>query len=389
MTPVKLAVVIPTFNERENVQPLLARLDDALAGIRHEVIFVDDDSPDGTAECIREIARQRSDVRVVQRIGRRGLGSACIEGMLASAAPYIAVMDADMQHDERILPEMFRKLVGENLDLVVGSRNLETGGMGEFARERVMLSNAGRRLSAAATGCQMSDPMSGFFMLDRRFLDEVVHHASGVGFKILLDLVASARRPVRIGEVPYTFRNRLHGESKLDISVGLEYLYLLADKMIGHIIPVRFVMFSLVGAVGLGLYLLVLGGLYQKLGRDFLESLLAATFLAMTLNFFLNNSFTYRDMKLKGFRLVMGLALFYVACGIGAVSNAQVAQSLLASSAPWWVAATVGLLISAVWNYGVTSIFTWRIHQVRTEARVQAQSQAVKAAAARAAAGQG
>src|SRR5581483_2042647 len=238
---IELAVVIPTFNERENVVPLLELLAAALDGISYEVIFVDDDSPDSTASLVRDIAVSNSLVRVLQRINRRGLASACVEGMLASSAPYIAVMDADLQHDERILPEMLREIKAQDVDVVVGSRNVEGGSMGEFSQTRVRLSMLGRRFSQAVCRCPIQDPMSGFFLLKRTFLMQVVHRVSGIGFKILVDLLASSNPPARVKEVPYTFRQRVRGESKLDILVGIEYLQLLLDKAIGDFIPPSFI----------------------------------------------------------------------------------------------------------------------------------------------------
>src|ERR1700736_4505603 len=209
-SPMELAIVVPTFKERANVVPLLSALDQCLQGIAYEVIFVDDDSPDGTAALVREIARTNTRVRVLQRVGRRGLASACLEGMMATPASHIAVIDGDLQHDEGILPAMLDKIRNEKLDLVVAPRNAEGGGMGEFSKRRVWLRNMGGRLRQSVSHTNLSDPMSGFFMLDRRFLEEIVHSASGIGFKILLDLVASSRRPVRFGEVSYTFRKRIH-----------------------------------------------------------------------------------------------------------------------------------------------------------------------------------
>ena len=279
---------------------VLEALERSLGGVSYEVIFVDDDSPDGTAELVRQIGLTKPRVRVLQRVGRRGLASACLEGMMATAAPYVAVMDGDLQHDEGILPAMLDKIRNEKLDLVVATRNAEGGGMGEFSRGRVRLSNLGRRLSQWVSHTALSDPMSGFFMLDRGFLEEVVHSASGVGFKILLDLVASSRRPVRFGEVPYTFRKRIHGTSKLDILVGIEYLQLLLDKAVGDLIPPRFIIFSMVGAGGLLLSLALLYLLLSFGKMQFLTAQAITTFVAMTANFFLNNSMTYRDRRLRG-----------------------------------------------------------------------------------------
>ena len=372
-SPLELAIVVPTFKECDNVVPLLAALDQCLQGIVHEVIFVDDDSPDGTAALVREIARTNPRVRVLQRVGRRGLASACLEGMMATPAPYVAVMDGDLQHDESILPAMLEQIRKEKLDLVVATRNADGGGMGEFSRQRVRLSNMGRRLSQSVSHTNLSDPMSGFFMLDRRFLDEVIHSASGVGFKILLDLVASSRRPVRFGEVPYTFRKRIHGSSKLDMLVGLEYLQLLLDKAFGDLIPPRFIIFSMVGAAGL---LLSLGLFYLLLSFgnvQFLTAQAITTFVAMTANFFLNNSMTYRDRRLRGRRLWIGLVTFYVACFVGAVVNLRVAQFIKDAGSSSYLAAACGLSVGAVWNYAVTSIITWR--QAR-ELQVTASPQA-------------
>ena len=358
--PVELAVVVPTFKERDNIEPLLESLRHSLSGIEYEVIFVDDDSPDGTAAAVRAISGTNSRVRVLQRIGRRGLSSACLEGMMATAAPYIAVMDADLQHDERILPAMLSRLKEGKLDLVVATRNKEGGGMGEFAGHRVRLSHLGRRLSRVVSHTDLSDPMSGFFVVDRGFLEEVIHSASGTGFKILLDLVASSRRPVRFAEVPYTFRKRLRGTSKLDILVGIEYLQLLLDKTIGNLIPPRFFIFSMVGALGLVLSIGMLYLLFSVLKMEFTTAQAITTFVAMTANFFLNNSLTYRDRRLRGRRVVMGLVTFYAACFVGAVLNVRIAQFTKDTGVPWYLAGACGLAVGAVWNYGVTSITTWR-----------------------------
>jgi dolichol-phosphate mannosyltransferase len=358
--PLMLAVVIPTFNERANIDLLLERLRKTLQGIEWEAIFVDDNSPDGTATYLRHIARRDAHVRVLQRIGRRGLASACIEGMLATAAPYIAVMDADLQHDESILPGMYQRVSTNGLDLVVGSRNIAGGSMGEFAKERVALSGLGARLSGTVLKCGLSDPMSGFFVVSRAFFEEVAGRLSGVGFKVLVDLVASAERPVRFAEVPYTFRTRKNGESKLDINVALEYLLLLLDKVIGNWVPSRFVLFVAVGGLGLLVHLAVLAVLYMGAGESFLYAQAAATLVAMTFNFLLNNVTTFRDRRLRGFGLAIGLATFYAACSVGAMTNLVFAKFLLQAGLPWYAAGVVCMAVSSVWNYGVNAILTWR-----------------------------
>ena len=357
---IELALIIPTFNESKNVQPLLELLDTALAGIEWEVIFVDDDSTDNTAGLIRSLAPVRPNVRVVQRIGRRGLSSACIEGMLATSAPYLAVMDADLQHDEKILPKMLEAIKAEKLDLVIGSRSVEGGSMGEFAAERQFLSNMGRKLSNSVCKASVLDPMSGFFMLDRKFFEEVNHRLSGISFKILVDLLASSNRPVRLKELPYTFRTRIHGESKLDTTNLLEYLFLLADKTVGNYIPLRYAMFTLSGLCGAVVHLLTLWFLFSVKKIDFNLAQGAAVLLAMLVNFFVNNWITYHNQRLKGFRLVTGLILFLLACSVGGVASYAVASLGYRAGFPWIVAGLMGLLIGSVWNYAVTSLFTWR-----------------------------
>ena len=376
--PLDLSVVIPTFNESANVFPLLEKLRKTLAGIEWEVVFVDDNSPDGTSSVIRRIARTDPRVRVIQRIGRRGLSSACIEGMLATSAPYIAVMDADLQHDESILPRMYDRIKTEDLDVVVGSRNTEGGSMGDFAKERVLLSGLGSRLSRAVCNCDLSDPMSGFFIVSRSFLQEVIYRLSGLGFKILVDLVASSKRPVRFAEIPYSFRQREHGESKLDINVGIEYLQLLLDKTIGHIIPSRFMMFGLVGALGLLVHLAMLALLFSVAGYPFLYAQAGATISAMTFNFLLNYLITFRDRRLRGFRLFTGLLTFYAACSIGAVTNFSFAQFLLAAGLKWYIAGVLGMAVTSVWNYGVTAMFTWRRDVLAVQRRTVPEPDAVQ-----------
>jgi dolichol-phosphate mannosyltransferase len=355
----ELAVVVPTFDERENVLELFTRLEAVLAGIAYEVIVVDDDSPDGTAAAVQEVARRDPRIRVLRRIDRRGLSSACIEGMMATAARYVAVMDADLQHDERLLPAMLAKLKSEQLDLVVASRHQEGGSSDALPPWRRALSDAGKRLSRFASRSQVTDPMSGFFVADRRFLDEVVRSLSGRGFKILLDIMASSRRPVRVAELPYHFRPRLHGDSKLDLLVGIEYLHLLVDKLFGDLLPTRFVLFALVGTLGVFLHLAVLYAMLA-LGLKFATSQIIATVLVMTSNFFLNNIVTWRDHRLRGWAVVPGLLKFYLACSIGALLNLEVATTAIARGLPWYAAGFAGLVVGSVWNFAVTYVTTWR-----------------------------
>ena len=159
----ELSVIVPTYNERDNIQELVHRLDLCLSGVEWEVIFVDDDSTDGTVGVAREISQRNPRVRCVHRIGRRGLASACVEGILATSSSYVAVMDADLQHKEQILPEMLRIAKEEKTDIVIGSRYVDGGGIGDWDSSRAKMSQLGTRVSALITKANLSDPMSGFF----------------------------------------------------------------------------------------------------------------------------------------------------------------------------------------------------------------------------------
>lgn len=358
--PATLAIVVPAFNERDNIAPLIAAVDAALPEVRWEIVFVDDDSPDGTAARVRAIALTDARVRVVQRRGRRGLSSACIEGMLATAAPYIAVMDCDLQHDERLLPAMLRLLVRDSADLVVGTRYAVGGGVGEWTRRRALASRIATRLAVRLTRTPLSDPMSGFFMLSRAAFERSLPRLSSIGFKILLDLAASAPTPLRFAELPYTFRTRRHGESKLDSLVLWEFVQLLLDKLVGGMVPIRFLSFAIVGLFGLAVHFLTFSLLFLALGSAFGTAQVIATLVAITNNFLLNNLLTYRDQRLKGRAMLRGWLSFNLVCATGAIANVGVADWLFGHQTYWLSSAVAGAMLSVVWNYAMSSLFTWR-----------------------------
>ena len=360
----ELAIVVPTLEERENLAPLMAALERVLDGIDYEVLFVDDDSTDGTAVAAREMAQGNPRVRVLQRIGRRGLASAALEGMLASSAPYLAVLDGDLQHDESILPAMLDKLRYSSLELVVATRVTE-GGMDAMPPHRRALSRLGRRLSTLICATELSDPMSGYFMLTRTYLDEVAHSLSGTGFKILLDLVVSARRPVKVAEIPYRFRPRLHGRSKLDIVVAVEYLALVADKLAGDYVPPSYVIFGCAGSVGIVIHLATVQLLLRLPGITLEKAQLVSSVMVIAINFLLDNHFTFRSARLHGRQFLMGLLVFYVACSIGLFLNLRVLDTLTSLSVPWYLAAVLGLAVGSVWNYWISSMFVWQVRRRR------------------------
>jgi dolichol-phosphate mannosyltransferase len=355
-----LAVVVPTYNETPNVGALVDRLELVLAGRRWEVVFVDDDSPDGTADALRVLAQRNPHVRCLQRIGRRGLSRAVVEGILSTSAPLIAVMDADLQHDESLLPLMLAKLSDEQLDVVVASRYAAGGSVGDWSSERARLSQLATWLAKAVGGAGLADPMSGYFVVRRAIFDSAMRRLSGEGYKILLDLLASAPRKPKVGELPYTFRPRVAGESKLDSAVLWEFVMLLLDKRIGRWIPARFVLFAMVGGSGVLVHFTVLWLSFRKLNLEFSESQAIATLVAMTTNYALNNALTYRDRRHRGLGWLGGLLSFYAICGLGVIGNVGVASALFDRQGEWLIAAAAGALVGTVWNYVASAAVTWR-----------------------------
>lgn len=356
----ELSIIIPTLNERDNVAILVQRLHEVLQGIEWEAIFVDDNSTDGTLGVLHHLARTDERIRYIRRVGRRGLSSACVEGMAASSAPFMAVMDADLQHDERLIPQMLEKLRTGQFELAIGSRYKEGRISDDWSPVRRWMSRVGTRLGQIILRTRLSDPLSGLFMLTHELFDRAVHKISGKGFKILIDIVSSVGGNVRYTELPFVFGTRRAGESKLDTLVVWEYAVLLLDKTIGRILPMRFVMFVCVGALGALMHLGILWLFLKPLSMGFAFGQSVAAFVAIALNFILNNVFTYRDDRLKGSALLWGLLFFYLICAFGAFVNVRVAIFLFEYRIPWWFAGLLGAIVGAVWNYAVSSVLVWR-----------------------------
>ena len=356
----QLSVIVPTFNERDNVTTLFRRLEATLAGVNWEVVFVDDNSPDGTWDVVRSLARQDSRVRCIRRIGRRGLSGACIEGILATSAPCAAVIDADLQHDEKQLPKMLALLEGGEADLVVGSRYVEGGSADSFNRQRAGASALATEVAKRVLRVKIADPMSGFFMIRRDRFEQLAPQLSTQGFKILLDIVATARGDLRIVEIPYTFGSRLHGASKLDSMVALDFLGLVLAKLTHDVVSLRFLLFAMVGSIGLFVHLGALFVALEGFDLPFPEAQACGALVAMTSNFILNNFLTYRDQRLKGLAILRGLLLFYLVCSVGLFANVGVAFSVYDQEPIWWLAGAAGALMGVVWNYAMSGLFVWR-----------------------------
>jgi dolichol-phosphate mannosyltransferase len=356
---IELCLVVPTFNESGNVEEVVRRVRKALDGVNWEIIFVDDDSPDGTADRVRVIGRQDRRVRCIQRLGRRGLSGACVEGLLATAAPYLAVMDADLQHDEAILPRMLELLRTGTVDLAVGSRYMKGGGIGDWNATRSSMSRLATTVSRMVNKQDVSDPMSGFFMMRREVLDASARSLSSLGFKILLDLIASSPGRLRIAEVPYTLRLRSVGESKLHAVVVWEFGVLLADKLLGRYIPVRFLLTALLEGLGVAVHLIAAWIVLRLVGATFPVSQAVAAVTALIFAYWVQNLLAYRAPRLPSWRWAAGLAVFVLACAPGAVANVALATYLFEEGTRWLPAVLAGVFVGMVWNSAIAHVYTW------------------------------
>jgi dolichol-phosphate mannosyltransferase len=269
-------------------------------------------------------------------------------------------MDADLQHDETQLPKMLALLQDGQTELAVGSRYVEGGSADSFNKQRAGASALATGISRRLLRVSISDPMSGFFMIRRDRFEQLAPQLSTQGFKILLDIIATAHGSLRTVEIPYSFGSRLHGESKLDSMVVLDFLGLVLAKLTNDAVSLRFLLFALVGSTGLAVHLVTLFVALKLFNLPFAEAQGCGALVAMTTNFILNNFLTYRDQRLKGFAILRGLLAFYFVCSVGLLANVGVAFSIYDHEPIWWIAGAAGALMGVVWNYAMSGLFVWR-----------------------------
>jgi dolichol-phosphate mannosyltransferase len=355
-----LSIVVPTYKESKNISLLFERITAALDGAPWEMIVVDDDSPDGTADVAFGIAANDNRLRCLRRVNRSGLAGAVIEGWMSSSADLVAVIDGDLQHDESILLAMYQVLAKGAGDLAIGTR-VRDASEGALPPARQRLSDLGAWFFRQIAGASVSDPMSGFFMIRREIVTRLAPRLSPDGFKILVDVILSAGGGLNIVEVPYAFRKRHAGESKLTPLVGIDFLGLVVHHATAGALPTRFVLFAMIGAVGLVVHVLALSAvLHWSRLLSFDAGQLFATVVAMASNFILNNEITYRSYRYRGLGKIAGFAGFALGCSVGAIANIDVASWLYKDHQTWWIAGLAGALLSVVWNYAVSTNLIWR-----------------------------
>jgi len=354
-----VAVVVPVFREADNIASLISELHHYLNAYDWEVVFVDDDSDDGTATAVRSYARADERVRLVLRVHERGLASAATAGMLTTKSLCIVVMDGDGQHDPRYIPHLVGPIVREEADIVSAARGLDQLDDAALNLRRRHLSSFANRITVAFLRRPVMDPMSGFFAISSKAFHQCVRRLSAGGFKLLLDLLISNPN-MRHREIAFEFRKRLAGKSKLDLANAWQLVCFLISKALGSALPPAFISFGLVGGSGVLVHFAILYPAFWS-GWPFTTGQLIAALVASAWNFVFNNSLTFRDRQLSGWGLLTGFAKYIAIASVGIAANVAVASAsfnnfhgLVALSA------LAGIAVDAVWKYCMSNLLVWQ-----------------------------
>jgi dolichol-phosphate mannosyltransferase len=359
--PAEITVVVPTYNERANIDELVDRIRAGLAGLRWEIVIVDDNSPDGTGHYARKLHALDPRVRVIRRVGRRGLSSACIEGMLASSATYVAVIDADLQHDPALLRDMLEILRGGSAELVCASRYVAGGSIGDWAQDRAAASSLTTWAARTMTKVELSDPMSGYFAVRRDVVDHIAPALSGVGFKILLDIVLAAGSGLRIAEIPLSFESRVHGDSKLSPRVIWDYVMMLVEHRSGGAVQANRLSTFVMAAAGLLANIFALWLLHDLYGLGSAVAETIAAIAGCAAIYAANEVLAYG--RRGAWRWYLGLLPFLASCTAGILGNVLLASALETSGIGWLAAACSGALLGMVWNNSAVSRHGWCVQR--------------------------
>jgi len=355
-TDLDVSIIIPTLNERENLPVLIGKLQEAMEGRRYELVIVDDDSEDGTWQVAEEFSQRYGNIRVIRRINRKGLSSAITEGFLLGKGKYVAVLDADLQHDHALIGAMLEEI--GDCDLVIGSRYMNQKSVPGWDSWRSRLSRAGTMMAQKLLKQKISDPMSGFFMIRRKIIQEIAPQLFDQGYKILFDILIS-RPDLKIKELPYDFKARLYGTSKLTAAVMFDFADLLISRAIPSRFNFQFIRYGVVGASGVVIHLLTLYLLHAVIGLQYPVSLAFAIETAMVSNYILNNQWTFKEHRFFGLQWWKGLFNYNLACLLGSAFNLGIGWYLVDKGIPWFYASVLGIWVGTSWNYLSNRFFTW------------------------------
>lgn len=357
-----ISIIIPTYNERDNIIPLVERIDHALSNCEHEIVFVDDDSSDGTADIAASLA-PKYPVKVIVRKNKRGLASAVVDGISHANGQIIAVMDADLQHPPEVIPDLFQAVNGD-ADIAIASRYVDGGGCQGWSLSRKILSKGAAVLAhlLLPRTRQFKDPLAGFFMFDRKVIADA--QLQPTGYKILLEILLEGEFQ-KTAEVPYTFRVRSSGESKLNAQQQIDYLKHVYSLMKRKGELRRFVIFCLVGLSGVLVNMSLLWSLTEFVGFPYLVSAAFGIESSIISNFILNDHFTFPDRRshtAKSF--LRRLVKFNLVSLAGLALNMTVLWLLTEVFGLYYLLSNLcGIVVATLWNYLVNSWWTWKYQE--------------------------
>tara|TARA_Y100001968_G_scaffold297194_1_gene305953 strand:- start:271 stop:1380 length:1110 start_codon:yes stop_codon:yes gene_type:complete len=358
-----ISIVLPSYNEYNNITLIIKKLLKFANLYDIEILVVDDDSNDGTTSLVRDLARDEARIRLIHRIGRAGLSSAIKEGVINAKGDIVAIMDSDGQHEPEDVLEAIRKLISNQLDIVIGSRfqkNSDLQGLSKARQDGSTLANNIARISLSRKYSDLSDYMSGCIVIRRDSCLAFTQRVDVNGFKFLYELLAISNGCLNIQEIPIKFKSRSHGKSKLDISILWDFIISLLHTISGKILPRRAISFALVGLTGVFVQLISTEILIRMLGIDFEAALPYSVVLSASSNYLINNFLTFRSRRLKNMKLITGLLKFLVVASLPVIANVGLATSFYNFITPSTLLAQIaGIIVVFIWNYAASSRFVW------------------------------
>ncbi len=367
----RLSVILPTYNEAGSVVDLIHKLlalpENCLSfqdrNNQLEILVIDDDSNDGTVELVRQLSQQTPMVRLVRRVGRRGLASAIREGLLDATGEIAVVMDSDGQHEVGSVVSAVQALFADDLDLVIGSRfhpEARIHGLSARRERGSTWANRWASISLSRHYAHLTDLMSGFFVVRLKACEQLIRAVDVNGFKFLYELLALSNGCLRCAEVPLRFQPREHGVSKLDVAIFWDFAVSLLHQLCFRLLPRRAISFALVGATGVFVQLLMARLLLQGDFFRFEQVLPVAVLAAATSNYLINNALTFRFQRQRGLALLRGLLRFWLVASLPVLANIGIASAYFNFvNSDVVIAQLVGILVVFIWNYAASSRFVW------------------------------
>jgi dolichol-phosphate mannosyltransferase len=354
-----ITIVVPTYNERDNIRQLVERIHQVLSGYDYDILFIDDSSNDGTAELASSLS-PRYPITVIVRKNKKGLASAVVDGLEYARSQIIGVMDADLQHPPEILDNLLKQIQSGS-NIAIASRYVEGGSCQGWGLTRKVISKVAifiAHLLLPSTR-QIKDPMAGYFMFDRQVVADA--NLKPTGYKILLEVLIEGEFQ-KVAEVPYTFQTRSSGQSKLKARQQIDYLKHIYSLMKRKGEVLRFVKFCAVGLSGVGVNMGLLWILTEIAGLQYLLSAAIGIETSIITNFLLNDFFTFPDRRYLTVKSTLNRLLKFNLVSIAGLAINLGALWLFTEvfGVYYLVSNIFGIALATLWNYGVNTYWTWR-----------------------------